>query len=1272
MHRYFAVSILIFFALFSIKIQSQNIWHDLENPAVTGRNKLKAHTYYIPYADVDQAFADNREASPYFKLLNGTWKFHWVENPADRPMEFHNTRFDVAGWDDIPVPSNWELQGYGAPIYVNIPYEWTDSPKPPEIPHDYNPVGSYVKYFEVPENWDDRKIILHFGAVKSAMYVWLNGKEIGYSQGSKTPAEFDITDFLVAGQNKLAVQVFRWSDGSYLECQDFWRISGIERDVFLYAVPKIYIEDFFVESGLENDYRDGIVKADLILRNESNQKSGKLDLFFRMYGQSAGSLVYEEKQKVKLDDGKTLPVSFNFGLKSPGKWTAEKPNLYTVVISLEDRKGNVLECLTTKTGFRTSEIKNGQLLVNGVPVLLKGVNRHEHDPFTGHVVSEVSMRNDILLMKQNNINTVRTSHYPNDPLWYKLCDEYGLYVIDEANIESHGMGYGPESLAKDSAWKEAHLDRVISMVERDKNHPSVIIWSLGNEAGDGTNFAACYRWVKQRDPSRPVHYERAGLGPNTDIFCPMYAGVEYIEKYGQEKQDRPLILCEYSHAMGNSNGNLQDYWDVIKKYDQLQGGSIWDWVDQGLLETDQNGVAYYAYGGDYGPEDVPGDGNFCINGLVSPDRTPHPALTEVKKVYQYVDFEMVDPLKGKYHIINNYDFIDLAGFRILWQVRSEGKTLVSGLIDDVGLEAGKSKTVTLDYADLHMKPDREYFLHFSAITKNSNGLIPAEYEVATAQFEIPNYEPPVKINTPALPALEAVELENEIVVIGRDFEIRFDTVTGYLTSWSADEKQMLEASLSPNFWRAPTDNDFGNGMDKRCKVWKDAAMHKTLVSSNFEVMSASKVRFQTTYYLNEVYAYLHIYYQINGRGEITVSEKLELTDPPEPDVEVFTPSKEGFGKAMDFDAIPTMLEMNDPGPVMLPEFTIEVLIYPTKLEGKNAIWDNHDWAANRLHYEFRDGELYFFLGGNEPEAFIYPFNENNWYLVSVAYSQFEQKLNFYVNGEFIQSIAYEDPKPLDISGVSYLGGYQQGERLFNGKMDEFRLWNTMRSSEEIARNRSASPESNDPALILYFDFEKQHGDTTQANVGSGMQLMMMDLRTIRPEIPRFGVYFTLPGDYENLAWFGRGPHENYCDRFTSAFVDLYESTVSEQYFPYIRPQENGYKTDVRWLKLTDESGNGILFDGLPQLSFSALHNSIGDLDQGNKHNYQHTNDIAPKEEIYVAIDMKQMGVGGDNSWGAKPHPQYLIPAGDYSFKFRMRPIRQNTPDPFEYHLWDNE
>lgn len=1266
--RFFISTLCCMLCLLNPKLalsQHKNLFEDIENPAVTGRNKLPPKAFSIPYASVEQAFNNKWEASPNFKSLNGTWHFKFAERLAERPENFYSNEYNYSGWDQIAVPSNWELLGYGTPIYVNQPYEWTEDPQPPAIPHDENPSGSYITTFEIPDNWQDHSVILHFGAVKSAMYVWINGHEVGYSQGSKLPAEFDITAFLQEGKNKLAVQVIRWSDGSYLECQDFWRISGIERDVFLYCLPKIHIHDFFANTKLTNNYRDGQLDLTVTVVNSVDHKSPRLAMRVQLLGSAADAVIYEEKRNIRLGANETNQFMFTSFMKNPRKWSAETPDLYKLVITLLDRKNNVLQVQSCNIGFRTSEIKNGQLLVNGVAVTLRGVNRHEHDPKTGHVISETSMIEDIVLMKQHNINAVRTCHYPNDPRWYDLCDKYGLYLVDEANIESHGMGYGERSLAKDPTWEKAHVERVQRMVERDKNHPSVIIWSLGNEAGDGVNFTACYNWIKQRDLSRPVHYERALLGANTDIYCPMYASVSHIESYAQKLQDRPLILCEYAHAMGNSTGNLKEYWEVIDKYDQLQGGFIWDWVDQGILKTSPEGMAYFAYGGDFGPQGTPSDGNFCANGLVSADRTPHPALHEVKKVYQPIDIKLVNPLAGRFHLINKHDFINFRQFYLSYKVKSEGITLFEGKLENLHIEPQQSQTIQLDFSELNMMPGKEYFIYFSVMTNSSSELIPADFEVATEQIQIPNYEPLIPAQKRELPQLNISETNDSIVFTGENFNIVFDKKNGEICRWSSNGQSIIDEPIRPNFWRAPTDNDFGNRMDKRCASWKEAGQFKQLTGIALKKTDRAQAVVSSSFFLPSVTAHLQLNYYINGFGEVTIESSLKLLEIPMPDVDIIVPSKEGFGNSIDFDALPAYLQLNDPGYVELTGFTLETLVYPTEFTEMNAIWSNKNWSTGKLHFEFRNnGKLYAFIGGNENRAFDFPFKTNEWYLISMVYSSFKKSLQLFVNGEPVQTITFEHAEPVNIYGESYMGNNSRDERRFRGKMDEFRLWNRELTDEEIRVQCRKSLTGGEQGLLLYLDFDQMSSKKITARAGDNMVLSYNDLRSKRSEIPRFGVRFALPGNFKNLEWFGRGPHENYCDRNSSAFVDLHQSNVGEQYFPYIRPQENGYKTDLRWLTLTNDSGNGLLVDGRPLFSGSALHNSIEDFDQGTKQNYRHTIDIVPQNKVFVTIDLMQMGVGGDDSWGAMPHPQYLLPAQDYSFKFRLIPFRKGTTDPF--------
>ena len=647
---------------------------DWENPEVIGRNKEVPHTTIISYPTEKMALTGNKEDSPDYLSLDGEWKFYYSDSPDKRPFWFFKNDYNTRFWDNITVPSNWQLKGYDVPIYVNIKYPFEANP--PLIDHKWNPVGSYKRSFAIPGEWKDKEVFLHFGAVSSAFYVWVNEEMVGYSEDSKLPAEFNITKYLKNSKNTVSVEVYRWSDGSYLEDQDFFRLSGIQRTVFLHARPKERINDFFAGAGLKNGFKDGVLDlVTTIIGADSVEKDLSLDasLF------DGGTRIYSELKQFKLSEGKAN-VDFNKSFSNIKRWSAESPDLYTLVLTLKDNNGEILECVSSKLGFRSVEIKNSQLLINGIAVYLKGVNMHEHDPVNGHVVDEATILSDILLMKSNNINAVRTSHYPQQELWYEMCDKYGLYLIDEADIESHGIGYNKDkTLADKPEWAAAHLARIEGMVERDKNHPSVIIWSMGNEAGDGNNFLNAYKWIKGRDKSRPVQYERAEKSTNTtethtDIWCPMYADIKTIENYALDTANkRPLILCEYAHSMGNSTGNLQDYWDVIEKYPKLQGGFIWDWVDQGLLTKSTDGKEYWAYGGDFGEEGVPSDGNFCINGLVWPDRTPHPALAEVKKVYQNVSFEAIDLAKGKVRIRNKYNFTNLSEFIIGWVVVSDGE-----------------------------------------------------------------------------------------------------------------------------------------------------------------------------------------------------------------------------------------------------------------------------------------------------------------------------------------------------------------------------------------------------------------------------------------------------------------------------------------------------------------------------------------------------------------------------------------------------------------------
>lgn len=808
------IFLLALLLLTNIRVIAQD--EDWQNQAVFNINKEAPHVNIVPFQDLTKAIKMDIRNSNNYMSLNGKWSFRYSENPASRPINFYEMDFNAKEWNKISVPSNWELQGYGVPIYVNTDYPFDKDPQPPFIRID-NPVGSYIRYFEIPSDWDGKSIYLHFGAVKSAAYLWINGEKVGYTQGSKTPSEWDITPYIKKGENKLALEVYRWSDGSYLECQDFWRISGIERDVFLYAKEKISIQDYRIQSLLTNNYQDGLFRLDVDIRNRNKLKEKeKLTIRFMLYDDNNTTVITEDHKLVSAKDTPYTSFSFEQLITEVRPWSAEHPNLYTLLISLFDKKGNVIDLLSTQVGFRTSEIKDGSLYVNGKYIYIKGVNRHEHHETNGHVVSEESMLEDIKLMKLNNINTVRTCHYPNDSRWYELCNIYGLYVIDEANIESHGMGYGKKSLGKDSTWLAAHMDRTQRMVHRDKNHPCIITWSLGNEAGFGVNFEKTYEWLKSYDSTRPVQYERAGNNEFTDIYCPMYASLDHLKDYAKNNTEKPLIMCEYAHAMGNSVGGLNDYWELIKSEKMLQGGCIWDWMDQGLAAYDENGYKYWKYGGDYGPEDIPSSGDFCLNGLIRADGKPKPQLEEVKKVYQYVDFRAIDLQNGKLEIINNYDFTNLKDYDIYYTLKRNNQLFLQQKLEGFDLEAGQSKEIIIEIPEkLFKDPYAEFFLFFSVRSKTQKDFIPKSYEVAYEQFQLQstptNYIPDFSNLNP----IDIIENASDIILNGDTFVLKFSKETKQLSYMSFVDEVIFDHPLKLNFWRAPTLNDASDANGKR-------------------------------------------------------------------------------------------------------------------------------------------------------------------------------------------------------------------------------------------------------------------------------------------------------------------------------------------------------------------------------------------------------------------------------------------------------------------------
>lgn len=772
--------------------------------------------------DTPEGLIKSRYASDYYKPLNGQWKFNWVGHPDKRPRDFYRIDYDVEKWDTIKVPSNWELQGYGTPIYVNISYPHPS--KPPhimsDVPDHYtskrnpNPTGSYRRTFTVPANWQDREVFIHFAGVSSAFYLWVNGKKVGYSQGSRVPAEFNITDFLKPGDNVLAVEVYRWSDGSYLEDQDFWRLSGIYRDVFLFARSSTHIRDYFIKSDLDEQYKDANLDIEVSVRNLSG-KDSSANIAVHIIdpdGKKVKNLT-SKSSTTKIKPGKEVEVKITGPVKNPKKWNAENPNLYTVLLELKDAAGKILEVKGCKFGFREVELKNRQFLLNGVPVLLKGVNRHEHDPDLGHALETGSMIRDIELMKLNNINTVRTSHYPNQPIWYDMCNLYGIYVIDEGNVESHGMGYGERSLGHAASWEKAHTDRVERMVHRDKNHPSIVIWSIGNEAGPGRNFTACRKAIRSIDTSRPIHYER--MNSVGDIDSTMYPSVQWLERTGQSDSDKPFIICEYAHAMGNAIGNLQEYWDVIERYDRLIGGCIWDWVDQGLRKytgfknPDGTPQWFFAYGGDYG--DQPNNKNFCCNGVIGPDRKVTSKLREVRKVYQYVKFTLEEiSAKGvKVKLSNNYHFTNLNTFKGKWTLVEDGIEINSGDFKLPSVDPAKSVVISLPVKVRKLSPGAEYFLNLSLKQTLNTLYAPSGYTIASEQLELKYSVPAASRISGTVPDLKLHNNGDRIDIEGKAFKVSFSRKSGTLSSLVYDGREMIHQGRGPqlNVFRAFVDND---------------------------------------------------------------------------------------------------------------------------------------------------------------------------------------------------------------------------------------------------------------------------------------------------------------------------------------------------------------------------------------------------------------------------------------------------------------------------------
>lgn len=864
---------------------------DWENPHVFGINKEPARAYYTPYADEASAMRKG-EASPMVQSLNGAWKFHWVKQPDLRPVDFYKPDFDVSGWKEIPVPSNWEMQGYGVPIYTNITYPFKrDYPRVTDTPDDHSwtaydqrdPVGSYRREFTVPEGWNGRQTYLVFYGVNSAYYVWINGEKVGYSQDSRMTSEYNVTKYLKPGKNTIAVEVYRWSDGSYIEDQDFWRMSGIFRDVMLVSRPGVHLRDFQVMTPFDAAFENATFKLHGKVQNVEG-KTAAATLEAKLLD-ADGKTVFTATKKVSVAAGKETELDIVQPVKSPKKWSAEVPNLYKLLLTLKDAKGGVLEVIPWNVGFKWSEIKGDQILFNGKKLMIKGVNRHEFDPDLGQVMTRESMIADIKLMKQNNVNAVRTCHYPDVPEWYDLADEYGLYILAENNVESHGYGSNEvQPISDGEDYRDAIVDRMQRTIERDKNHASVIGFSMGNEAGYGKNFVAAKAWAKAHHPEFFIIYE-PGNSIHGDALTPMYAKPQNIEAYYQKYGNgRPFFEIEYAHAMGNSTGNFQQYWDLFESKEWAHGGFIWDWVDQGIRKKGSNGKDFWAYGGDFG--DKPNDDDFNTNGLVLPDRTPHPGLTEVKKSYADIQVEAVDLASGKVRVKNKFNFRDLGFVHGTWVLEENGKQIESGDVPLGDVAPLTSKEVDLGMKQPELTPGAEYFLTVKFELAEDTPWAAKGHVVSWDQFEVPyKVAAAPQRDGQKLPAVKLAEIPGELVISNESFSIAIDSASGSISSYNVGGKELLTAPLEPNYWRAPTDNDRGNGMPFRQGVWQLAAVHRSTHTVKGEQVAPNVVKVTAHSVLAGGDATQDYVYTVYGDGSVDVEStfkpgKTSLPDLP--------------------------------------------------------------------------------------------------------------------------------------------------------------------------------------------------------------------------------------------------------------------------------------------------------------------------------------------------------------------------------------------------------
>ena len=1027
-------------AVLSAEAQKDKPWW--LDPEVNEVNTMAPRAAFFAYETENLAKADQKARSERYLSLEGKWKFNFSKDHDKAPRDFYSLKYDDSQWTDFPVPGILELNGYGDAIYSNNGYPWRTQfrPEPPFVEERNNYTGSYRKMVTVPADWKGERIYLHVGSATSNLMVWVNGKFVGYSEDSKVSAEFDLTKYLTPGkENLIAMQVMRWCDGSYLEDQDFWRFTGIAREVYLYARPQAHIADLFITPDLVNNYQDGTLEVKL------NAVGAKGETVMFSLKDKEGKEVAAQTAKV----GGNGEVKVNFDIKNPLKWTAETPNLYTLYTTLMDGK-QVAEVVPQRVGFRKVEIKNAQVLVNGQPVLFKGANRHELDPVTGYVVSMDRMLEDIRVMKELNINAVRTCHYPNDPRWYELCDIYGIYMVAEANIESHGMGYGDKTLAKEPTYEKAHLERNESNIKIYKNHPSIIFWSVGNEAGYGPNFEKAYDLVKAYDPSRPCQYEQAGQNGKTDIFCPMYYDYGGCDKYSQGDNPRPLIQCEYAHAMGNSMGGFKEYWDMVRKYPKYQGGFIWDFVDQGLRVKNKQGKTIYAYGGDFGRYPT-SDHNFNCNGIINPDRKPNPHANEVRYYYQNIWATAKDLKAGEVEVYNENFFKSLDDVELQWTLESEGKVLANGR-NALDIPAQQKRVVKLDGYSLPADVKGEVVLNLDFVLKKAEPMLDAGYAVAREQFVVNPYTFPTMESVLAVTSgkydTRKVEKEEKVAWVtlsAGNTSVTFNHWNGWIDYLDVDGKPMLEEgyAITPDFWRAPTDNDYGAGTQRKLHAWKNPEMKM----KSFKVVEnegKAEKGVEVVYDMPSVEATLTMTYTLTPAGELVVNEAMTV-------------------------------------------------------------------------------------------------------------------------------------------------------------------------------NKDAK---------------------------------------YKPELMRYGMQLVMPKAYNMLTYYGKGPGENYIDRNNGDRLGVYDAKVADQYWGYVRPQESGNKTEVRYWQVKDENGKGLEFYSFAPMECSTLNYLASDLDDGwDKNAHQsHSGDLTPRDFSVVKLAARQRGLACVNSWGAIPLEQYRMPYQDYSFTYVIRPL----------------